>query len=292
MSQKFVIGIDGGGTYCRAMLQDTHGNILSVGEAGPANIMSDAKQALASLTKACNKAIEAAPVDVKLDDVVVAAGLAGANIPQAKSAFLSLPMPFKQIEIISDLHAACLGAHGGKNGALLICGTGSAGTLYQSGQFTDKGGYGFNVGDNASAAWLGHAAIKHTLLAFDNIEKRGVLFSRILAHFATAQPQALIQKIAYFNAQSYGTLAPLVVECFSEGCQTAKALLNAGGEYLSKLGKALLSETDTPLPVCFVGGLAKVYVPFMDKQLTRAFVDAQSDARQGAIDYVKQQALI
>ena len=40
MSYKYVVGIDGGGTRCRALLQDIDGNTLGEGAAGPANIMT------------------------------------------------------------------------------------------------------------------------------------------------------------------------------------------------------------------------------------------------------------
>ena len=66
------------------------------------------------------------------------------NIPQAKQSFLALDNPFADTVVISDLHAACLGAHD-KSGALIICGTGSAATRYDKGVFTDKGGYGLQL---------------------------------------------------------------------------------------------------------------------------------------------------
>jgi glucosamine kinase len=288
VSQEFVIGIDGGGTYCRAMLQDINGNILGTGEAGPANIMSNATQALTSIIQASEHAIEKSTVNVALSDIAVAAGLAGANIPQAKSTFLSLPMPFARLEVMSDLHAACLGAHNGQDGAMIICGTGSAGTVYQKGHFADKGGYGLNVGDNASAAWLGQSAIRHTLLAFDNIESRGMLFKRLTSHFDVTDPQTLIQEISQFTAESYGQLAPIVVESFSQGCESAKKLLEQGGDYLSKLGKALHREAGQALPICFVGGLSNVYRPFLSSDVSSVLCDAAKPAQQGAIDFLKQ----
>lgn len=288
VSQEFVIGIDGGGTYCRAVLQDINGNILGTGEAGPANIMSNANQALASMVAASKQALKMADENIALTDVAIAAGLAGANIPQAKTTFLSLPMPFARIDVMSDLHAACVGAHNGGDGAMIICGTGSAGTVFQSGKFIDKGGYGLTVGDNASAAWLGQSAVKHVLLAFDNIEKRGLLFKRLTSHFEVTQPQSLIHIISQFTAESYGQLAPIVVESYSQGCEQATQLLKEGAKYLSKLSEALLQEADTALPICFVGGLSTVYRPFLSPRVEQVLCDAKTNAQQGAIRYFSQ----
>ena len=121
--------------------------------------MSDPQQALQSIVSACKAAIADANLSLSLSNVVVMAGLAGANIPKAKTYFLSLPMPFKRIHVMSDLHAACFGAHEGASGGLIICGTGSAATCHRDGTFKDIGGYGLSLGDNGSAAWLGLQAV-------------------------------------------------------------------------------------------------------------------------------------
>ena len=299
VSQEFVIGIDGGGTYCRAMLQDADGNIMGTGDAGPANIMTNAPLALASIVRACENAIAHATTRVKreiaLTDVSVVAGLAGANIPKAKSSFLSLSHPFAHLDVISDLHAACLGAHKGADGVLVICGTGSAGTVYRNGRFTDKGGYGLTVGDNASAAWLGQSAVKYALLAFDNIEEKSVLFEKLLSHLSVNSPQQLIQMLSGFTADAYGKLAPIVITSADDGCEKSRGLLFEGAGYLIALTKALLHESEdktvdnkkAALPICMVGGLAHIYRPFLEDAFSRRLCNPHSDAQQGAIDFLR-----
>jgi len=123
VSYKYVVGIDGGGTRCRALLQDIDGNTLGEGAAGPANIMTNPEQAMGSVIDATLDAIESAALPITCEEVLLAAGLAGANIPQAKQSFLELDNPFADTVVISDLHAACLGAHDNQSGALIICGT-------------------------------------------------------------------------------------------------------------------------------------------------------------------------
>lgn len=93
MSYKYVVGIDGGGTRCRALLQDIDGNTLGEGAAGPANIMTNPEQAMGSVIDATLDAIGSAALPITCEEVLLAAGLAGANIPQAKQSFLALDNP-------------------------------------------------------------------------------------------------------------------------------------------------------------------------------------------------------
>ena len=283
MRQQFVIGIDGGGTRCRALLQDIDGNELGRAEAGPANIMSNAQQAMASIVTACKSVIAQTSLPISLKDVSVCAGVAGANVPEAKSHFLTLDHPFAEFTVISDAHAACLGAHGGSEGALIICGTGSSGTAYFDGAFTDKGGYGFNIGDQASAAWLGQKSVQHALLAFDDVQKRSELSSHLIDFLEVATPLQLVQAVSTYTPDAFGKLAPIAVQAMENGCDISHGLIAEGATYLTSLTKSLLASTNTMLPLCIVGGMAPVYLPFIEQHLKEQLVSPKFNAQQGAI---------
>ena len=143
-SDLFFIGIDGGGTKCRARLEDVDGNVLGEGVSGPANIMRDSDLAKASIVDAINIAISNAgnantSEQISLSRCVVGAGLAGANIESARQQFEQWQHPFYSLHVLSDLHAACVGAHNGNPGAAIIIGTGSSGTMWQDESFQDVG---------------------------------------------------------------------------------------------------------------------------------------------------------
>ncbi|WP_346992949.1 BadF/BadG/BcrA/BcrD ATPase family protein [Alteromonas gracilis] len=59
-SDLFFIGIDGGGTKCRARLEDSNGKLLGEGISGPANIMRNSELAKTSILEAISIAINAA----------------------------------------------------------------------------------------------------------------------------------------------------------------------------------------------------------------------------------------
>ena len=62
---------------------------------------------------------------------------------------------------------ACLGAHGGRDGGIVIAGTGSVGLAMVNGREFRIGGYGFPISDEGSGAEIGLHAIRLALRAHD-----------------------------------------------------------------------------------------------------------------------------
>ena len=85
--QLFWVGIDGGGTKCRAVLYDAQGEALAEGLGGPANIARYQHLALESMLDAVKAAV--AQAGLMFDDVcqslTVCAGLAGAFLPSSQT---------------------------------------------------------------------------------------------------------------------------------------------------------------------------------------------------------------
>jgi hypothetical protein len=69
----------------------------------------------------------------------------------ALEALQAMPHPFASIDFVSDGFGACLGAHSGQDGAIVIAGTGSIGLGFVEGRELRVGGYGFPISDEAAA---------------------------------------------------------------------------------------------------------------------------------------------
>src|SRR3954470_11401057 len=75
-------GVDGGGTGCRARIQDAEGRLLGTGIAGPAALRLGIDRSLAEVVKACRAALEEAGLSADLGadalgSIHAAVGLAG-----------------------------------------------------------------------------------------------------------------------------------------------------------------------------------------------------------------------
>ncbi|MEW6631265.1 MAG: BadF/BadG/BcrA/BcrD ATPase family protein, partial [Pseudomonadota bacterium] len=78
---KFVLGIDGGGTSCRAALAAADGVIIGRAKSGAANIRTDLTGARTNIVEAARLAFIAAGEDPELIPQTPAIlGLAGANV--------------------------------------------------------------------------------------------------------------------------------------------------------------------------------------------------------------------
>src|SRR5260370_17946363 len=92
---QFYMGVDGGGTSCRARIEDAEGRLLGQGSAGPATTRIGADRAMQAVRAASMAAaIDAGLPPAALADPSAAVGLAGIDRKGAREAPLGFPHPF------------------------------------------------------------------------------------------------------------------------------------------------------------------------------------------------------
>ena len=74
------LGVDGGGTGCRAAVADAAGRVLGQGAAASANIWTDPEGARANILAAAQAALDAAATGAGSASSSAVLGLAGANV--------------------------------------------------------------------------------------------------------------------------------------------------------------------------------------------------------------------
>ena len=79
------------------------------------------------------------------------AGLAGTEVTSACDQFLNTPHPFDRLTLKSDGYTSCLGAHGGRDGALIAIGTGTVAFQIEGDKEYKAGGGGFRTATKAVA---------------------------------------------------------------------------------------------------------------------------------------------
>ena len=88
---ELFLGVDGGGTQCRARLADRAGRILGEGVAGPANIRLGLEASLAAVLDAARQCLAEAGLGTgALGRTVACLALAGATEPAELAAARSL----------------------------------------------------------------------------------------------------------------------------------------------------------------------------------------------------------
>ena len=161
------LGVDGGGSGCRAAVADAGGRILGRGDGGPANVWSDPEGARASILAAAGAALAAAGGG-RLADLRAVLGVAGANVPEA-AARLAADLPFAAARIESDAFVSLKGALGDDDGVVAAIGTGSVYGVQRGGGVRMIGGWGFLLGDQGSGAGSAGSLLEAALLAHDGL---------------------------------------------------------------------------------------------------------------------------
>ncbi|MDJ0278327.1 BadF/BadG/BcrA/BcrD ATPase family protein [Sphingomonas sp. 2R-10] len=277
----FFIGVDAGGSHCRARLVDAAGTVLGTGEGGPANagIGIDALRAVLAATMA--QAVAQAGLDAaQLSSVRVGMGIAGIRRPGIRDALAAADFGLGPVAFASDAEIAQLGAHGGEDGAILILGTGSVALLRMGGATEMIGGYGFPISDESSGAALGLSAMRHALRALDGRAHTSALSDAVSARFGDDTAQA-VAWMAQASPRDYGALAPLVMDHADAGDPIARSIVEDAAGHVERFIDTIAARGVNRCTL--VGGLASRMVPWLRMRNVARLTPPRGDALDGAL---------
>ncbi|MCW8876225.1 MAG: hypothetical protein OQK51_04125 [Kangiellaceae bacterium] len=283
----WYLGIDGGGSKCRAVITNLEGEVLGVGTGGPANPLHGFQKSLDSILDATNQALtEAGLTTSHLNQLIAGVGLAGVNLPALYQQMNEWQHPFAKMYLTTDLDIANIGAHDGKEGAVIIVGTGSCGFVNSNQEKTILGGHGFPIGDKASGAWMGLEAIKYSLLALDGFAEKTELVKKVCDYYQVNNGLALSEQVAGRSSRQYARLASIIFDAADKGDIKANQIVNQGIEYICRMSEQLLKRN--PKRLCMIGGLARFIIPRLPTQLAEKFVTPLAQPEIGAIHFAEQ----
>jgi glucosamine kinase len=278
----YLIGIDGGGTSCRAAVADTSGRILGRGKSGASNILTDPDTALKHIAECARLAFRDAGLDENLDASACALlGLAGNNVGDAVD-YVRSRLPFARSEIVSDGLIALQGAIGDEDGAIAIVGTGTIFIARHQGQLHYLGGWGFQAGDLGGGARLGHAALQASLLAYDRIRPMTGLLQEILAEFDN-DPTKVVDFARNAHPGLFGRYAPKVIGFAEQGDETALRLMREAAGHVNEALDTVAAITGSTGKLCLLGGLAQIYPPYLADRHRARLSEPLADALAGAV---------
>ncbi|MFK5977519.1 MAG: BadF/BadG/BcrA/BcrD ATPase family protein [Rhizobiaceae bacterium] len=275
-----LIGIDGGGTGCRAIVADVQGNPLGYGSSGAANIMTNFDGARDSILKASKMALNNAGIpDRELSDASVFMGLAGANVGDCAERMIKT-LPFNQCQIDTDAVISLQGAIGNEDGVVAIIGTGSVFIYRTNKNVHTVGGWGFMVGDLGSGSRLGRSLLQETLLCFDGIHNGSALTHYVLSHFEH-DPQTIVEYAHMAKPGDFGKFAPAIFDFADQDDPIAKSILGNAVRDIENALDVILTEPDQIF--CMLGGLSPKYVDLLNSRFSSRLSQPLGDAASGAV---------
>jgi glucosamine kinase len=275
------LGVDGGGTRCRARIEDENGRLLGEASSGPATTRIGIEKAWRAILEATEAA--AAQARLSREDFARmhgAIGLAGLGRRGAEAALSEIVHPFASIVFISDGMAACLGAHSGADGAIVVAGTGSVGVGLIGGREIRIAGYGFPVSDEGSGADMGLQVVRLALRAADRRAELTPLLSEVLGAF-DSDPYQAVAWSEEARATDYAAFAPIVLRHANQGDPVGRRIVERTADAIGDLLDMFLARGIERLSL--VGGLSEAITPWLTPDLRGRLKRPDADAASGAL---------
>jgi glucosamine kinase len=275
------IGVDGGATRCRARLRDPDGRALAEAIGAAANIHVDFAAAVEVMRGLVVEVCDRAGIDTNQHArIAVGFGLAGLNdAGDAEKVCAAFP-GYALVRAANDATTACIGAHAGADGGLVIAGTGSAAIARVAGKETIIGGRGFALGDDGSGALIGLAALRAATGAYDRLVAASALTDDVLGAF-DGDIVAMVRWARTARPGDYGAFAPRVFEHAAKGDPIALAIVGSAAAAIAALARRAVGLGARR--VALVGGVGDALRPYLESEIAELLTRPLYDATDGAI---------
>ena len=287
-NNELFLGIDGGGSKCKAIIMNKDNEILGTGISGPGNPLHGFEQATYSITDSAKLALaDAGLAHIELSELIAGVGLAGVNLPVLFDQMAAWQHPFKAMHLATDLLIACLGAHNGSDGAVMITGTGSCGFACVDEQHTIVGAHGFPHGDKGSGAWFGLQGVKQVLLSLDGLVEPTLMSAVLLKKLNCNDDTDLVEAVASQKATFYAQQANLVFDAAELGDKVALAIVAEGAEYINGIARTLAVKN--PPRMSMIGGLTPRLKSWLASDIKANLTEPLNPPEVGSVLFARQQ---
>ena len=257
-------GIDGGATRTRAVLVTAEGIVAGFGSAGPSNYDNVGETVAAgNLRDAVEAARKSAgrPLPALTSMFLGMAGVVSHSDRETvrRMAALHNIAPSARIAVDHDIRIALAGGLEGREGIVLIAGTGSSTYGRRADGRNHRTGWGFLLDDRGSGYFLGLQAMIATVMEADGRGAPTALAHVVRARFKFSDCDDIL-RIVYHDripVAEIASLAPGVIRAAQSGDRVAANILGDGARELAGMvatvARRLLFARD--FPVTMTGGL-------------------------------------
>lgn len=278
---KYFLGIDAGGSRCKARISAADGTVLGQAEIGPANARIGVEKLRTSLLDVTEKVMTDAGLrESATNEISAGLGIAGISRLGMRQSITEMALPFASVAFDTDAVVANLGAHAGKDGATLILGTGSVAIIHVDEVTTTIGGYGFPISDEGSGAALGLSAMRHALRALDGRTKPTPLSAAVTERFDhnTARAIAWMDEA---TPRDYAAFAPMVMDYAENNDEIARSIVEDAVRHVERFVETIFAKG---APRCaLAGGLAPRLKPWLRAKTSARLCEPLGDPLDGAL---------
>jgi glucosamine kinase len=284
VSRALYLGVDGGATRSSSRLRDAKGKLLAEATGAAANIHVDFAAAAAALRALVDATLTNAGLNqADLGLIAIGLGLAGFKGESDEARVAAVFPGFRQVRAANDATTACVGAHAGADGGLIIAGTGSAAVARVRDKETIIGGRGFALGDDGSGSHIGLDALRSTMRAYDRIGPSSALTGDLISHF-NGDPVAMMNWALQAKPGDFGAFAPRVFEHAARRDSIALEIVRAAARAIGVLTRGVVALGADR--VALVGGVGEALRPYFEPEIAARLQPPLYDPTDGAILFV------
>jgi N-acetylglucosamine kinase-like BadF-type ATPase len=263
VEEKYLIGLDGGGTKTKCVVTDFRFTPLYECQGGPSNFLiigtEKASENILSLIVDSIKHLKIKPEEISSIFIGTTGAGRESDASKLKNDFINYALQkgyiFNSFNVDSDARIALEGAFSGKSGALLIAGTGSVIFGKDKNNIIHRvGGFGRLIGDEGSGNSIGRMGLNQVARSFDGRGESTILTEILKRDFGIYDSSQLIIKV-YRNNFDIASFAPKVIEAAQEGDSVSEKIIEEESDelilHVETIYK-LIKEKE--LKLCLVGG--------------------------------------
>jgi N-acetylglucosamine kinase-like BadF-type ATPase len=252
-----IVAVDAGGTKARFALYDFDGRLLVGFESLSLHPLQVGYKAMAEgLRAGVDELIKQHPSQID----IISFGLSGYGQDKSIRNHIEKEIDKRFVEkhiIHNDVECALMAALQQADGIMLVAGTGSIALRSLNHQTQRSGGWGYLIGDEGSAYWIGQKVINTFSKMADGRLKKSELFDIVMDALVIDEASEIIPHL-YQNPNPKLAIASLSKAAYLasvKGDKYALAIFDEAALELSHLVKSLSFKSPTAILVRCVGGV-------------------------------------
>lgn len=267
-----VLGIDAGASKTECLLADGAGNILEQARGPGANFqIFDLDEIEFVLTGLTHQVLGGRHDRVE----ALCIGIAGAGRRDDYDGVREILTRIgcaQRYLVTHDAEIALVAGAGERYGVALIVGTGAtAFGINRRGQMARAGGWGYLLGDEGSAYWIGVRALQAVMKASDGRAHHTRLAPSVLEWFGVDSAEALVHRVyRRHGREELAALAVLVQRAADRGDLAAQEIVDEAGDELVRAAESVIGGLEIAgesFRLTLAGGLWKA-IPVLRQEVS------------------------
>lgn len=238
--EDYIVGVDSGGTSTVADAYDLDGNLLMNAKAGFGNLLMDQKVGLENIEYAVEEILSSLGYQ---NCKLIVFGIAGIDSGNFKHIIQDTFLKYKvKCIFLNDAWLAYYALLNGKDGCLIISGTGSIAIGQNQKNKKRVGGWGNILGDEGSGFDIAKRLVKDVLNSYDNNQSLTILEQKLLDELSLRSPFELVEFVYSSSKDQVAQISLFVSEEAANNNNQAINILKKAGKNLGEQAIKLLKK--------------------------------------------------